>query len=424
MKKYLWAFILLSFTLQAAWDQPQVLCPEEVLPKGLKCLDLGRVADPLLDYPAELTLEERNKWFTTWASDLKLCRHQEVLRRELARPGSFRPLQIQIAWMITNGGEKPQEKLSALMSAATKYQIPPQVLIGAITQESLLSSLGISPDGGNFSCGIAQLNLTEWCQGLLSLPAAERARINWPQISCGNLSSTMLTPFYDIAKKKLGSRPEYRIDASDFAGITFEQVKSHLPPANEELQLLRFKAINSFIQNCQDFNLSISAKALTLKNLFQHFVPPEMKNSEVYLPGTTFGRSCQSPYSSKYYPLHSGWLLAVAIYNAGPRQTKMLEHYYQSREKLPPMTPVDLIEALHWGGKFQEGSNRVYFAGRDGKPNSQSWYKSCVVQRHISRVVQHVSLPGRPLARSLEQVPCSPDEVPAYRQSSPGIKLL
>ena len=422
MKILLYLPLLICTQALADWKQPQVLCPEEIIPQGLPCLDLSRVANPLNDFPAELSQADKGKWANEWSSDLKVCRHLELLKREEAKPGTYRPLQIQIAWMITNGAEKPQEKLSAVMNAANKYQIPPQILLGAITQESLLSSLGISPDGGNYSCGIAQLNIQEWCESLANQPASEKEKIGWPQISCSHLTSAMLSPFYKIAKLKLGPRPEYRINATDFTGITLAQVKTQFPAASEALQATRFKAINSFINHCQGFGLSISAKALILRNLFQNFVPIELKSAEIYPSGESFKRNCETAYSSKYYPLHTGWLLAVAIYNAGPRQSKLIEHYYQAKEKLPTLNPVDLIEALHWGGKNREGTSKIYFQGRNGKTYSQSWYKSCVVQRHVSRVIQHVSLPGRPIARSLELAPCSPDGVPEYRKISSGVK--
>lgn len=412
--------VLHSSLLLAGWDQPQVLCPEEILPAGRECLDLTRVKNPHVDFPSELSSEEKKLWSGKWAADLKLCRHREILRREASYPGSFTPLQIQIAWMISNGGENAEAKLSAMMKASRTHEIPPYVLLGALTQESLLSSLGISPDGGNYSCGIAQLNIQEWCLGINSLPAAEKAKIGWPAISCSSVSSSMLKPFYDIARLKLNGRPEYRITATDFKDISFEQVKSSFPAAPESLQKQRYSAVHSFIRHCQDYELSISAKAKTLRHLFVNFVPSHLRSHERYTSGETFKRQCKLPYQSAYYPLHTGWLLAVAMYNAGPRQMKLLEHYYHG--KVPALSPTDLIEALHWGGEVRPGTNKVFYKGNDGKTYSQTWYKSCVVQRHVSRVIQHVSPAGAPLARSLEQEPCGPKDVPLYRKNASGVK--
>lgn len=426
MKFLLKVSLILTFplTVLASWENPNVVCPEDAFPKGVTCPDLTTVRDPLLEFPSEMTPEERQEWTRVYPVDLKVCRHQEVLRREKERPGSFTPLQIQIAWMTTQGGLEAAEKLTAVMSASKKHTIPPHVLIGAITQESLLSSLGISPDGENFSCGIAQLNVQEWCQSLATLTPAERERMKWPAIACGDLSPVMVKPFFEIARTRIGARPEYQINSGDFKGITLSQVIAGLPPGDQALQESRFKAITSFIQNCQDVSVSISLKGHTLKTLFQRYVPSKIRNDEMYDAGTTFGRSCREPYPSKYYPLHTGWLLAVAMYNAGPVQIKLIEHYYRVQNSAyPELNPLDLIDALHWGGSARAGSTRIHFSGQDGKAYSQSWYKSCVVQRHVARVVQHVTRPNYVIARSIEQVPCARDSVPTYRRKSSGYKL-
>jgi hypothetical protein len=102
---------------------------------------------------------------------------------------------------------------------------------------------------------------------------------------------------------------------------------------------------------------------------------------------------------------------------------QLVEHYRKGPASTwGTFTPRDLVEALHWGGKFREGTTRIYYTGQDGTTRSQNWYKSCVVQRHVARVVQHVSLGGTPLLTSMEQVPCATGEVPAYRRTSSGVK--
>jgi len=50
-------------------------------------------------------------------------------------------------------------KVKAVYDASDLYGVPAHVLTGAIYQESLFSPLGISDDGGNFSCGMEQINL-------------------------------------------------------------------------------------------------------------------------------------------------------------------------------------------------------------------------------------------------------------------------
>jgi hypothetical protein len=416
MKKnlFLALALVLPFTSQADWSNPQVLCPEEILPQGIPCLDLSLVKNPMVDFPVAMSAVEKTEWINLHSSDLKLCRNQEVLRRETLRPGSFTPLQIELAWMGTNGGEEAQEKYQSVMEAAQKFGVPPQILLGALTQESLLANLGITPDGGNYSCGMAQLNISEWCQGMKTLTAQERAALNWPEVSCGTLPSESVAPFYSLAVKKLGSRPEYRMTSMDFEGITIADVALEANPK-------KFEAISSFVKNCQNIHYSIPFKAFNLRSIFNQFVPASLKKAEVYSSFSTFPRSCAQSYPSSYYPLHTGWLLAVAIYNAGPIETKLLEHYYQIQDnQFPSMTPLDLIEALHWGGKVK--GSRVYFTGQNQETYSQLWYKSCVVQRHVARVIQHVSAPGVTIAQSLEKSPCDKKKVPTYRQNSSGIR--
>lgn len=422
MKIILIASLLLSSYAFADWKNPTVLCPEEALPKGVPCLDLSRVNNPWDDFPADMSDAEINRWKTTLSKDLKVCRSRENLRREAASPGSFTPLQIQIAWMTSRGGESSREKLAKIIESANQLQMPPQILVGALTQESLLADLGISSDGGNYSCGIGQLNISEWCLGMNTLPAAERAQLGWPTMTCDTVTPAMVAPFHNLALRKLGNRPEYRLEASDFAGITLNQVVGQFPAATAAVQTNRFKAVSSFVNNCQNFAYGIPFKARNIKNLFDSYIPAKMKTEEVYASGERYVRNCASTYQSKYFPLHTGWLLALAAYNAGPSMTKLLEHYHQaSGTEMPSLNPLDLIEALYWGGEVRAGSNRVYFTGANQRTFSQTWYKSCVVQRHIARIIQHVTVPGTTIARSLEETPCS-QEVPAARRASSGIK--
>lgn len=406
--------LLVSFSVLAGWENPAIQCPEKVLPEGHACPDFSQIRNIWDEFPAGMRDEEISEWKLNRAPDLKLCRYQEMMRREAERAGTFTPIQIQIGWMVTKGGTNPQAKLKSVISASQKFGIPPHILLGAITQESLLASLGISPDGGNYSCGIAQLNISEWCAGMQAMSAEEKIALKWPAVSCSSISSAQVAPFYSIAVKKLGQRPEYQIDASDFSGITAIDVK--LPQKT-------FEAVSSFIRNCQNDDLSIRFKAANLKSLFVNFIPAEMKTREQYSPGAARPSSCKINNSTSYFPLHTGWLLAVAAYNAGPRVASLVEHYYQARNTpLPLITPKDLVEALHWGGKVKAGTSQVVFTGQNGKTMTQSWYKSCVVQRHVARVVQHVTLPGQTVLKSLEQVPCANGDVPEYRKNSSGIK--
>jgi hypothetical protein len=416
-------FYTIPSMAEISWKNPEVLCPEELLPRGLACLDFSLVENPYTDFPEESTIEEMADWKNNKAADLKVCRNKEILRREQVKAGSYSPATLEQAWMVIDGGKQVAEKLEAIEAATLKYQIPPQILIGAMKQESLMSSLGISPDGGNYSCGMAQLNIQEWCLSMKRLPEVERIALGWPSISCEpeSIPTDIVKPFYEIAIKRAGDRPSYKLTSEDFIGITKKDVTSSF--SRSGIKDLQFQAVTSFVKNCQNIYLSVNFKARTLKSLFENFVPTPMREAELYEPGETFSRACKNAYTPRAYPLHTGWLLAVAMYNAGPQQAKLLEHYYKVKDnKFPSINPLGLLEALHWGGKWKKRTDDLIFKDQYGDKYTQSWFKSCIVQRHVARVIQHVTLPAESIAKSLEQEGCKTSGVPDYRKESTGVK--
>lgn len=420
---FTFSFYIMPAMAEVSWENPQVLCPEEILPSGLTCLNLSNVENPYTDFPNETTVEEMKDWKNNKAADLRVCRNKEVVRREEVKAGTYSPATLEQAWMVIDGGKQVALKLEAIQAASTKYQIPPQVLIGAMKQESLMSSLGVSPDGGNYSCGMSQLNIQEWCLSMNRLPEEERTALGWPTISCEpeNIPNDIVKPFYDIAIKRAGNRPSYQLTSEDFNGITKKDVSSGF--SRSEMSDSHFQAVTSFVKNCQDIFLSVNFKARTLKSLFLNFVPTAMREAELYTPGKTFPRVCKNAYPSNAYPLHTGWLLAVAMYNAGPQQAKLLEHYYKVKDNnFPTINPLGLIEALHWGGKWKKRTDNLIFKDQYGDKYTQSWFKSCIVQRHVAKVIQHVTLPAESIAKSLEQEGCKTSGVPDYRKESSGVK--
>lgn len=424
MKTLILTLFLFSFKAFAvSWEQPPILCVEEILPQGFACLDFSKVEDIFNDFPDSTTPDEILEWRNHRSADLRFCRSREVLRREALSPGKFSPASIQISWMVVNGAQEVQKKVQAIYNSAKNYSIPPHVLSGALKQESLFSSLGISPDGGNFSCGMAQLNIQEWCRYMKSISIEQKNKLDWPLgIKCNDdqLPTDIVSPLYELALNNLKiKKPAYQISKDDFSRISFEEIS-----AKSKIDKIQFQAVMSFVNHCQEIELSIAAKAMTLKSLYDTFVPESMKKVENYSQGETFQRSCQTPYDLKQYPLHTGWLLAVAMYNAGPIEVKVLDHYYDVKYDIYPLIhPDGLIEALHWGGKWKRNTKLVEFEDQSGEIYTQSWFKSCIVQRHIARVVQHVTIPGQNLVKSLEQAPCSLSlDVPEYRQISSGKK--
>ena len=332
--------------------------------------------------------------------------------------------------MLVEQGKDLPEKIGGIYDAAERADMPPQILLGALKQESLLSNLGITVDGANFSCGIGQVNVLEWCEYMRTLPTAEQRRMNWPvALSCdtATLTTELVRPFYNIALRRLGGRPDYYLTPREFEGITPREVVASFPPGDAALQTKRFRATANFVKYCSDLRHGIAAKGRELRRLFDVAVPTALKEIEVYRRGEGFPLGCERTYRSRYFPLHAGWLLADAIYNAGSREVSLLQHYFRmtaathaSGAVWRTLDPLKLIEGLHWGGKWNEATQKIEYASVDGAPNSQSWFKSCVVQRHIASVIQYAARPGETIARSLEQAPCSQTVVPAYRKQSLG----
>ncbi len=386
------------------------------MPRGYVCPDFSSVTDPYTEFPSTLSIDEINEWTTVRSPDLRLCRNQEVLRREIEKPGTFSEGTLKAAWLIVDGSLHVQEKLNEIEKASREFGIPPQILIGALKQESQLSSIGVQPDGGNYSCGIAQLNISEWCESMNVLPVDRQKQLGWPSIQCDTavLPVESVKSFYELAlKKNAGLKPVYQMTAEDYAWIKLSDVSLSEPV---------FQAVSSYLSHCQDFTLSISFKARILKNLYDHFVPSALKLNEHYTEGKTFSRLCKNPYPVDVYPLHTGWLLTTAMYNAGPVQAKLVGHYFQvQNNQFPLLSPQELIEALHWGGKWKEGTEFIIFSDQKGKEFSQKWFKSCIAQRHVARVVQHVTEPTKTVVRSLDQEGCK-STVPLYRQQSSGVK--
>ena len=183
-----------------------------------------------------------------------------------------------------------------------------------------------------------------------------------------------------------------------FGGISFPSVVRQFPAATEEQQHLRYQLANSFINNCSDINYGIMAAASELNHIYTHFIPDALKQKDRYAPGQGFQRACRYQPSDNAYPLHTGWLMAVAAYNAGPRAVDAVA-YYQQWDKVAVEDPVTwdnfhadkLIESLYWAGRYNPQNDLIEFRGLNGEERNWQWFKGCVVQRHVARIVQHVT---------------------------------
>ena len=408
------------------WAQPPVGCIEEVIPRDsdYPCPDLSQVADPTRDFPPSFTQQEIELWNRERARDLAMCRAHEIMRRENLKPGSFDAIIAERAWMRLQGAADSTEKADAIYDASEREGVPGHVLLGALAQESLVADLGISDDGGNFSCGIGQLNVLEWCRWADSQPGAVQAQMEWPTelssaykaahgalsvCSAPLLATTLIKPFYSLGLKNLKGLPEYRLRPEHLRDISLSQVVGAFPEGSKTEQQLRYAIAHSFTQNCSDFRLAIPAKAHELHALYNDAVPEAMKQVQLYSSGERFERTCRRPVNSQYYPLHTGWLLADAAYNAGSRVVSMVTHYlrltpesFAQENTWAQFRATDLISALFWAGKYNPKTDLIEFVDFSGKKGTITWFKSCVVQRHIARVVQYVTLPGHSIAESLE----------------------
>lgn len=424
------------------WSQPAVGCVEELVPSlpDRACLDLSSVVNPMKDWPS-LPQSELDYWQQT-KRPINYCRAQEVFRREASTPGSMKDF-FELAWMYDLAAKDFDAKVTAIYQASRDHKIPAQILTGALYQESLMSALGIAEDGANYSCGIGQSNLREWCGWANKQNAATQNAMGWPKINCSDLSPSLIKPFYEIAKARLGKTPEYQMNKSHFAGIAFRDVAPDFPAGNAHLQRSRYLAATSFIQHCSEPLAGIAAKANEISELYQQIIPAGLRQQEAYSGGAKFNRVCRERGFESQYPLNSGWLLAVGVFNAGGRAVDALAHYNRwdslelaADKTFQNFTPVDLVEAFYWSGKYKPADDQIHFTTIGGSATKWLWFKSCVLQRHIARVVQHVTLPNVPaLLVSLEgKNGCAKSlfdpktgqllqsKVPADRQVSAGVK--
>ncbi len=435
-----------SVSASTDWSQPPLACIEEVIPRlpDRPCFDLTNVADPQTEWPEGISESELAYWQKNKVAQ-NYCRSLEIMRREELSPGTFSAGTVQIAWMRVKAMDQSELKVKAVYAASRANKMPAHVLTGALMQESLFATLGIEDDGGNFSCGIGQVNLVEWCNWANKQSKKIKDEMKWPaNVKCSDLSPGLIRPFYEIAKTRLNGLPAYRLEKVHFQNIKYESVVKGFPSGPTSMQKVRYQAAVSFLNHCADVAKGIGAKANELRNLYVNHVPAGLKKRDLYRPGEEFARVCSDKGYTEAYPMNTGWLLAVGLYNAGPRAVDVLAHYHKWNKKdlEKPETwenvgPAELIEAFYWSGKYSPKDDKIHYKTLNGGNLNWIWFKACVLQRHIARVVQHVTLPGVPkLVDTLEGAyKCArsvfdpntgklvKSGVPPFRQKSPGVKV-
>ncbi|MGZ3650809.1 MAG: hypothetical protein ACXVB9_11230 [Bdellovibrionota bacterium] len=432
------------------WAQPPVGCVEEMVPHRADsaahpCPDLSQVANPSKDWPANISPSEMKYWYAQ-RRGINICRSEEVLRREKAVPGSQSASLVELSWMAEDSLRNQTAKVQAVYDASRATGVPLQVLTGAVYQESLFSELGVADDGGNYSCGVEQINLIGWCEWMNKQGAADKKAMNWPQqtIACNDpnlITLSFFKPVYEIAKTRLNGLPEYRLVKEHFQNIPLASFVSQWPAATADVQALRYQLIMSYINNCSEPRKGILAKANELTAIYNQFVSPALKAKDRYAGSDHFNRTCREVQSGNAYPLNTGWLMAVSAYNAGPRSFDALAHYNKwSKDDmndprvLANLTPNDIVTSLYWAGRYNPSNDLIEFNGLGGGIKNWTWFKGCVAQRHIARVMQHVTLLPDFFVDTLEgNFPCARSTfdatgklvqtaVPPFRQTSPGVK--
>jgi len=387
------------------WAQPPLGCVEEMVPHRADraCLDLSGVVNPMKDWPTNLSPEDQKYWYAR-RRGISVCRSEEVLRREKAAPGSMNPGHVELSWMVLDSLGNQAEKVNAIYEGSRQTGVPLHVLTGAVYQESLFSELGIADDGGNFSCGVEQINLIGWCGWANKQSAEMKQAMRWPQqkVACDDsnlIKLSLFKPIYEIAKTRLNGAPEYKLNKSHFSNIPLESFVSQWPAASSQVQQFRYSLIRSFVENCSDARKGILAKAHELAGIYNSFIGSALKAKDRYDSGESFNRVCRSSAPNNAYPLHTGWLLTISAYNAGPRSIDAVAHYnnWNKAEMNDPrtvagFTPNDIVTSLYWAGQYNPGNDLIEFNGLNGSLKSWTWFKGCVAQRHIARVMQHVTL--------------------------------
>jgi hypothetical protein len=152
MKGLVFLGILLSFfssysfgdSKQMDWSQPPALCPEEVIP-GLE--NMKRVGEKYLANPLSLKSGD----------------------------------EFEDSYINVKAPEDISDKISTIYESANYYEMPVSVLLGSLAQESSFADDSLGRDGGNYACGIAQLNVVEWCLWGRSLNEEQASALQFPK---------------------------------------------------------------------------------------------------------------------------------------------------------------------------------------------------------------------------------------------------
>ena len=359
-------------------------------------------------------------------------------------------------WRLLNSASHAKSKIETIYQTANRYDMPAQILTGALLQESSMADFGINEDFGNWSCGIGQLNILEWCDWAIHQDPSTQDEIQWPRKEANRvirenpgldvcsgyfLRASFAKPFYTIGMKRLRAdgiqRPDFLLSNETFMnpkrienyqvwdGINIESLKkTHCTRKNrynsECLKIsktdnethaasLRFLITQNFTEHCADYHYGIPAKGHTLRAIFDT-LPKEIKESQHYEENESYSRNCYQNQKSKVYPLQLGWLLADIVYNAGDEILPGIMNY-QKKNHLDwnTMEPNQLVQAVHETLKIKKYNRHLTPIGR------------CEARFHIQNVIKNVTLPDAKIVDSTPEDNQSCDQDGNLKSTPPDV---
>ncbi len=335
-------------------------------------------------------------------------------------------------WLLQMGATGAKSKLQTIYEVADANDMPPQILAGALSEESSMADFGLSRDYGNWSCGIGQLNLLEWCVWANSATTKTKNEIAWPTAeieyylkenqnrdicSAAFIRSALAKPFYVLAMKRMQagdlSRPEFLLTSkyiSEPTTLSFEEAAPMLDwvrdkkipckrrnrqndecleiqPSLDEAKAthLRYSMAKSFTEHCGEHQYGIPARGRILRSIFDS-LPEEYRLNKQNTDSGTYSRKCLHEPKFKGTPLAVGWLVTEAVYNAGEEILDGLAHYWHTEHRrIDDVTPDGFLLAMENTIEKEKYKKRLDPVGR------------CEGEFHTRNLIKDMSLPGATL---------------------------
>lgn len=258
-----------------------------------------------------------------------------------------------------------------IYAVSQQYGVPSDVLFSAIYQESDFDHYGVNLDYGNYSCGVAQINISGWCQTIANDPKYAQ-KYNWPgHIKCDSLddlNQKIMAPFLTAIQ---ASRPMTKsgTEPADYLKLPPQQMIAQMPGGNYESKRLYYDAAMSFGAHCSDIQIGIVAMAKSLREVNHDYVPAELK---------------------RVHP-HTAWVIADAIYNIGPVLVTLLQNAKGPGvwKTLDPQKVVDILSSYYAKRPANATLDTTFTAHSEDDGDQQvKYFMTCVNQRHIEHILR------------------------------------